>query len=115
MVHSEDVVVTVRWADNNNQDGQRPEELTLRLLADKLDAGRTATLAGDSEADTWVLRMDKVPVWSTVNTGREIDYTYLLDAASAPAWRLRATPYSTTATSWVRDLRSAAHCFIPWI
>lgn len=92
MVHSEDVVVTVRWADNNNQDGQRPEELTLRLLADKLDAGRTATLAGDSEADTWVLRMDKVPVWSTVNTGREIDYTYLLDAASASS--LEAAGYS---------------------
>mgnify|MGYP000208215256 CR=1 FL=1 len=70
---------------------------------------------GIREADTWVLRMDKVPVWSTVNTGREIDYTYLLDAASASS--LEAAGYSVQYNGYELGEGSeiGGTCFIPWI
>ncbi len=38
------VGVTKAWADGNNQDGVRPEDVTIKLLADGVDTGETLTL-----------------------------------------------------------------------
>jgi len=35
------VQVTKAWADGNNQDGVRPESVTIKLLADGVDTGKT--------------------------------------------------------------------------
>ncbi len=44
------VAVTKAWNDDNNQDGKRPTSVTVRLLADGEDTGKTVEL---SEANNW--------------------------------------------------------------
>ncbi|HIR93277.1 MAG TPA: Cna B-type domain-containing protein, partial [Candidatus Egerieimonas intestinavium] len=48
------VGVTKSWQDNNNQDGIRPESITVKLLANGKDTGKTLTLSkGNSWAGTF--------------------------------------------------------------
>lgn len=48
-----DVAVRKMWDDADNQDGLRPASITVRLLADGVDTGRTLTIAGDSWQDSF--------------------------------------------------------------
>ena len=48
------VQVTKAWADGNNQDGVRPESVTIKLLADGVDTGKTLVLtATNNWTDTF--------------------------------------------------------------
>nr|WP_051764117.1 Cna B-type domain-containing protein [Streptococcus gallolyticus] len=45
-----EVKVTKNWDDANNQDGKRPDSITVALMADGIDTGQTLEL---SEANSW--------------------------------------------------------------
>lgn len=63
------VTVTKSWKDSNNQDGKRPENVTVQLLADGEKSGDAITL---SEANSWTY------TWSGLDkmkAGSKISYT----------------------------------------
>jgi hypothetical protein len=62
------VTVTKVWNDKDNQDGVRPDSVTVKVLADG-DVVRTATI---SEADGWTYTFTDLPKYSE---GQEIVYT----------------------------------------
>ena len=57
------------WNDANDQDGKRPETVTVRLLADGQDTGKTLTL---NAANGWAGRFSDLAVY---NAGVAIAYT----------------------------------------
>jgi len=63
------VSVAKAWADDADADGKRPASVTIRLLANGEDAGRTVEL---SEANGWVATFDGLPEFEG---GRKIAYT----------------------------------------
>ena len=64
---------TKTWDDANNQDGKRPEKITVRLLADgKEMANKTVTAA-----DNWSYSFTELPVYAN---GQKITYTVTEDA-----------------------------------
>ena len=67
-VYKKDIEVTKVWNDNNNQDGIRPESITVNLLADGVDIA-TATL---SEANGWKATFGGLEV---NKDGKAINYT----------------------------------------
>ena len=52
------VSVTKVWDDNNNQDGVRPSNITVRLYADSVYTGKYAVL---SEENNWTYTFEKLP------------------------------------------------------
>ena len=65
-----DIPVTKKWEDNNNQDGIRPDYVTVQLLADGLEVeGNTLTL---NEANNWTGTFTELPKKSN---GDEIAYS----------------------------------------
>ncbi len=63
------VSVTKVWSDNEDQDGIRPESVTITLLADGQSTGKTVTL---SEDNGWTASFDNLDKYSN---GKEISYT----------------------------------------
>ena len=57
------------WEDNNNQDGKRPTEIKVRLLADGKDTGKVATA---SEATDWKYSFEGLDRYKA---GKEIVYS----------------------------------------
>ena len=53
------------WNDNNNQDGVRPSEVIIKLLADGADTGKTVTL---NAQNNWQASFDNLPVKENGNT-----------------------------------------------
>lgn len=77
-IHTPEVIdlpVEKVWLDGNNQDGIRPTEITVNLLADgeKID---TVTITADSEGK-WLHTFTKLPKY---NNGKEIKYTFSEEA-----------------------------------
>ena len=70
------VSVTKVWEDANDQDGLRPEEITVGLLADGVDTGRTLVL---NEANRWMGTFDGLDEYSH---GAKIVYTVREEAVS---------------------------------
>ena len=68
----EETEVTVKkvWNDANNQDGKRPDELTVTLQADGEDKQDVVLKA----ADEWTAKVENLPVYKD---GKEIKYTWL--------------------------------------
>jgi len=64
------VTVNKVWDDNSNQDGIRPNSVTVKLLADNQDTGKTATLNADNE---WTYTWTNLAVKD--DAGKEIVYT----------------------------------------
>ena len=63
-----DITGTKTWNDNNNQDGKRPESITVNLLADgKITATKTVTAK-----DNWTYSFTNLPKYAN---GQEITYT----------------------------------------
>lgn len=63
------------WNDNNDQDGIRPDSITIRLLADGVEvASKTVT-----EADGWDWSFENLPV---NNAGKKIAYAVTEDAVA---------------------------------
>ncbi|MBR5928753.1 MAG: Cna B-type domain-containing protein, partial [Prevotella sp.] len=71
-----DVSVEKVWNDANNQDGQRPADVTVHLLADGKDTGKSVTL---SQENNWRYN------WTGLDkkaAGKVIDYTVTEDAVT---------------------------------
>ncbi|MGI6608054.1 MAG: Cna B-type domain-containing protein [Erysipelotrichaceae bacterium] len=64
-----DVEVEKVWNDGNNQDGKRPATVTVKLLTDENDTGKTVTL---NETNSWSDSFDDLPEY---DNGRKIVYT----------------------------------------
>ena len=63
------------WDDAENQDGNRPEKITIRLLADGVEAEVQEVTA----ATQWTWHFDNLP---KNNAGEEIEYTIVEDAVA---------------------------------
>ena len=59
------------WDDNNNQDGKQPETLTVKLLADKEDTGKSVVLSADNNWADTITGLDKYR-----DHGTEIVYSW---------------------------------------
>ena len=71
-----EVKVSKVWDDKNNQDGYRPEDVTVNLLADGKETGKTVTLsAANNWSHTWT-KLDKKA------NGNDIDYTVTENAVA---------------------------------
>ena len=64
---------TKTWNDNDNQDGKRPESITVRLLADGKEAGSQKVTADSN----WTYKFTELPKYAA---GKEIVYTVSEDA-----------------------------------
>ncbi|MBS7576356.1 MULTISPECIES: Cna B-type domain-containing protein [unclassified Enterococcus] len=78
------VTVTKAWADNNNQDGIRPENIEVELYADGIATGQTATLSAENQWTTNFtnlnIRLKGSPVLYTVKeTEDEAGYVETVD------------------------------------
>ena len=63
------ITVTKAWADNNDQDGLRPESVTVKLLADGQETNKTLTLSSDNNWQGSFSGLDKY------REGKEISYS----------------------------------------
>ena len=72
--------VTKVWDDADNQDGVRPGSVTVKLLADGKDAGKSLTL---SESNGWKGSFADLPRFAA---GKEIKYT--IDEVSVPEYKV---------------------------
>lgn len=63
------VQVTKAWEDKNDQDGKRPESITIKLLADGEETGKTLTL---TKADNWTGTFTDLDEYKA---GKKIEYT----------------------------------------
>ena len=63
------VKVTKEWEDNNDQDGIRPESITVKLLANGEDTGETCVLSAENNWTDTFTGLDKY------KDGKEIVYT----------------------------------------
>ena len=66
------VPVNKVWNDGDNQDGIRPDSVTVNLLADNVDTGKTLTL---NAAGNWAGSFDNMPKYKAGETGVEIVYS----------------------------------------
>ena len=64
------VSVTKVWDDADNQDGIRPARITVKLLADGQDTGRTVTLSADNNWTQSITGLDEK------KDGNTIEYTW---------------------------------------
>ncbi|MFC3900981.1 Cna B-type domain-containing protein [Aliicoccus persicus] len=62
---------TKTWQDANNQDGIRPESITVNLLADGVEVDSVEVTA----TDDWTFEFTDVPRFAVGEVGQEIDYT----------------------------------------
>lgn len=72
-VEKTEVAGTKTWLDNNNQDGKRPDKITIRLLANNVDTGLTATASADTDWKYSFANLDKKA------NGKDIVYTVTED------------------------------------
>lgn len=63
------IAVSKTWADNDDQDGIRPEAVTVKLLADGTETGQTLVL---DESNSWAGRFTDLDKYKA---GQEIAYT----------------------------------------
>ena len=72
-VEKTEVAGTKTWLDNDNQDGKRPDKITIRLLANNVDTGLTATASADTDWKYSFTNLDKKA------NGKDIVYTVTED------------------------------------
>ena len=70
------VTVTKAWEDANDQDGKRPEKITVHLYADGVDTGKSLTL---TKADNWSGSFTELDEYKA---GQKISYTIKEDAVN---------------------------------
>lgn len=76
MTHVMDIPILVRWHDQRDNDGVRPEVLTLELFGDSVKTDTSIPLTGDHTAETWRNSFRQIPVWSDAQMDREIVYSW---------------------------------------
>ncbi len=82
------VTVTKAWVDSNDQDGIRPEDIVVKLLADGEDTGKTLVL---SEGNSWTDSFTELDKYAD---GEIITYT---------VQEISVTGYTTVITGTVTD------------
>ena len=75
------------WSDHDNQDGERPDKIKVRLLAD----GKEVSFTTVSAADGWKYKFDKLPVY---HDGDIIKYSISEDAI--PDYTTEISGYNIT-------------------
>lgn len=83
--YQKDITVTKHWDDNGDQDGIRPDQVTIRLLADGADTGLTLTLRAESN---WIGSFTNLPQYAG---GKEVVYTIAEDAVKDYVSRISGT------------------------
>ena len=77
------IEVTKSWDDKDNQDGMRPDSVTIHLIGTiKNDDGSTKQVSSAAytiSKDDWKITIEKLPKY---NSGKEITYTVTEDAVS---------------------------------
>ena len=68
---TKEITVTKTWEDNDNQDGVRPSEITVNLLANGTKV-KSATVSADANGN-WTVTFENLPVYR--DHGTEIEYT----------------------------------------
>ena len=86
------VSITKSWNDANNQDGNRPDTLNVRLLANGKEI-RSITLTA---AEKWTATVDKLPV---KEDGKTISYTWEEDLPSGYSLSTKTEGTVTTLTN----------------
>lgn len=76
LTHVMDIPILVRWHDQRDNDGVRPETLTLELFGDSVKTDTAISLTGAHNAETWRGNFRQIPVWSSTQMDREIVYTW---------------------------------------
>ena len=64
-----DIPVTITWSDNNDSDGNRPSDVTIRLYADGIEVDSYVC----SSAESWSYTFTEKPRYT--ENGEEITYT----------------------------------------
>ena len=77
------------WNDNGNQDGMRPESITINLLANGTEVDSKSVSANDS----WSWSFGNLPVYEA---GTEIDYT--IEEEVVPGYTTNVNGYNVTNT-----------------
>ena len=95
-VATETISGTKTWDDSNNQDGKRPESITVRLLAD----GKEVDSKTVTEKDEWKYSFTDLPKYAG---GKEITYTVTEDAvdgytAAVDGYNIKNTHKTETTT-----------------
>lgn len=72
-----EVAGTKIWDDNDNQDGVRPDSVTVNLLADGVPTGQTAEVNADTD---WKYEFTGLPVFEVGSVGKKVVYSVTEDA-----------------------------------
>ncbi len=81
------ITITKYWDDADNQDGKRPESITVTLSADGVEP-KSYTISGSANANTWTYTIpDAYPVFAG---GEEIEYT--LTEAEVEGYSAKVAP-----------------------
>jgi|GEM_PF-1019159 len=67
-----EVAGTKTWDDNDNQDGLRPDSVTVNLLADNEPTGQTFEVSAETD---WKYEFKNLPKYEVGSVGKEIEYT----------------------------------------
>lgn len=87
-----DVSGKITWDDANNQDGKRPNEVKVKLLANGDDAGNEVTVKADAN---WEYSFTDLPKYEN---GQQINYTVDGDSVSAYHLQTNNANYNITLT-----------------
>ena len=79
---------TKTWSDNDNQDGKRPDSVTVHLYANGKDTGKSAVL---SAKNNWFYNWTAASndIWPVDSDGTPINYTFVED--KVPGYTLSAS------------------------
>ena len=94
-----EVVGTKTWVDNNNQDGVRPKEIIVKLLANGVDTGKTVKVTADSNWQYSFTNLD------TNSDGKEIKYT--VEEQKVPNYTTKVDGYNIINTHEVEKTEVA--------
>ncbi len=94
-----EVVGTKTWLDNNNQDGVRPKEIIVKLLANGVDTGKTVKVTADSN---WQYSF---PNLDTNSDGKKIKYT--VEEQKVPNYTTKVDGYNIINTHEVEKTEVA--------
>ncbi len=67
-----EVVVTKEWIDENNRDGKRPEDITIKLFADGKEVKNPTVTKEVVDKNNWKYTFSQLPKYAD---GEEIEYT----------------------------------------
>jgi len=113
-VEKTSVTATKVWDDEKNQDGKRPTEITLHLLADNEDTGKTAVLNAENE---WTYTWTGLDVNAD---GKLVQYTVAEETVDGNVYTATYTyddeaPYEITVTNTYTPEETSVHVQKVWV